>query len=294
MISGSDPLAQLAPGETPAMPELTGFLHLIDVFHAREAARADVAGVVLHGRLDGRAELGILADEFGRALFRCSRERSQNGKDVICDTFTSFTDIGRRPYILESPRQTWSGQGMAEPDIEIDPPGEMLELLAFVRDYWLAKRGTYEIPRRADIVPSQLKPYLPNVLLADVVDGGRDFRYRLVGSHLHRSFAGNPTGKLMSEALMPFGPETVRITIDVYASVVRKRLPVTIRAAGSYYAQDFKTVDALLAPLSDNGRDVNMVFGAFEFAWNKDVAVAMTRSGQTEEQDMQRALAAHG
>ena len=56
-----------------------------------------------------------------------------------------------------------------------------------------------------------------------MIDGGQDFRYRLVGSELQRYFAGNPTGKLMSDALAPFGAETVSRTITSYRSVVQRK-----------------------------------------------------------------------
>ena len=180
---------------------------------------------------------------------------------------------------------------MAEQRIEIDPSDEPPALLAFVRDYWFAKRGANGIPRRADISPSELKPHLANVLLADVVDEGRDFRYRLVGSHLHRSFAGNPTGKLMSEILRPFGAETVRRTIDMYAAVIARRGPLRVRTSGSYYAQDLKIVDAILTPLSDDGEEVNMIFGTFQFTWNRDTRDAVQRGSDIEEKEMKQALA---
>jgi hypothetical protein len=179
---------------------------------------------------------------------------------------------------------------MTEQRIEIDPAGEMPELLTFVSDYWTAKRGGREIPRRADIVPSELKPRLSDILLVDVVDGGRDFRYRLVGSRLHRSFSGNPTGKLMSETLLNFGRETVRLTIDTYAMVIAKRRPVRIRTPGSAYAQDLKTVNAILAPLSDDGVNVNMIFGAFQFVWNRAMTAAVARADDAEELEMKKVL----
>ena len=180
---------------------------------------------------------------------------------------------------------------MAAPPIEFDPSDEPPKLLSAVRDYWFAKRGAGDMPRRADILPSELKPYLPNILLADVVDGGRDFRYRLVGRHLQPSFAANPTGKLMSEVLEPFGAETVRNTIAAYSAVIVRRAPLRMRADGSYFAQGWKIVEAILAPLSDDGIDVNMIFGTFQFVWTKPLREAI-RNGDAEAREMERVLAA--
>lgn len=158
---------------------------------------------------------------------------------------------------------------MAKDDVRIDPVTAEPELLAFVRDYWQRRRGQRAMPGRLDILPFDMKPHLPSILLADVVDGGRDFRYRLVGSHLQRYFDGNPTGKLMSESLGVFGPDTVNRTLDVYRGVVARRAPLRASGAGAFFAQEPKHFDALLTPLSDDGATVNMIFGTFQFVWRK-------------------------
>ena len=162
---------------------------------------------------------------------------------------------------------------MAEPRVEYDPDDSEPKLLGFVRRYWHERCSGNAMPRRQDIAPSDLKAHLRHILLADVIDGGMDFRYRLVGTELQRYFEGNPSGRLMSEALAPFGPGTVSRTITTYRSVVQRKKPLRIRGAGALYNQDAKTFDALLAPLSDGGETANMVFGAFLFEWDGSAAV---------------------
>jgi hypothetical protein len=89
--------------------------------------------------------------------------------------------------------------------VEIDRPEQWPAVLAFVRDYWQAKRGSRAMPGRNDISPAQLKLQLPQILLVDVVGDGVDFRYRLVGSRLRDFFQSEPSGQLMSETIAPFG-----------------------------------------------------------------------------------------
>ena len=179
---------------------------------------------------------------------------------------------------------------MAGADVEIDPSAKEPERLTFVRNYWERLRGARAMPSRMDITPWDMKAHLPHVLLADVVEGGADFRYRLVGSQLHRYFAGNPTGKLMSETLAGFGRETVERTIKTYDAVAARRAPLRIRGAGSIYAQGPKLFDAMLTPLSDDGVNVNMIFGAFVFMWDKEFEFA--RGNDAEQREMERVL--HG
>src|SRR3981189_854326 len=87
------------------------------------------------------------------------------------------------------------------PNVEIDSFSDWPGVLSSVRDYWLEKRGTRSMPRRSDISPAQLKLQLPHILLADVIDGGVDFRYRLVGMQLLPFFHSEPSGSLMSAAI---------------------------------------------------------------------------------------------
>ncbi|HJW41898.1 MAG TPA: PAS domain-containing protein [Rhizomicrobium sp.] len=157
---------------------------------------------------------------------------------------------------------------MAAPRFELNPQSEEPVLLADLRRYWERKRGSRAMPSRGQVVPSEIKNLLPFVVLVDVVDGGADFRYRLVGSQLHAYFPAQPTGRLVSEALLPFGADTVAATLDVYRRVVAQRQPLRIRGDGAWYAQDPKFFEAILTPLSEDGASANMIFGVFKFVWD--------------------------
>jgi hypothetical protein len=152
--------------------------------------------------------------------------------------------------------------------VEIDRIAAWPKPLSRVRDYWLEKRGKCAMPSRSDISPRELKAELPSILLADVVENGADFRYRLVGTHLREFFYSEPSGKLMSEALLPFGEATVSATLQTYRNVMERRNPMRITGSGSLYGQEPKHFDALLAPLSDDGETVNMILGSFIFVWD--------------------------
>lgn len=181
---------------------------------------------------------------------------------------------------------------MAGPDIQYDPNVEEPLLLGSLRNYWLAQRGSDAMPRRADISPSDMRGYLGNILLADVVDGGMDFRYRLVGGELQRYFRGNPTGKLMSEALLPFGRETATRTIHTYASAMARRAPLRVRGSGAFFGQDAKLFDALLTPLSDDGATVNMILATFLFEWDFQSKRAVPGLVEPDEVALARVLCA--
>ena len=64
--------------------------------------------------------------------------------------------------------------------------------------YWSEKRNARSYPMRSDIAPEEIKRLLPFVLLLDVLDEGRHFRFRLVGTDAASGI--DPTGRLLHEA----------------------------------------------------------------------------------------------
>ena len=57
-----------------------------------------------------------------------------------------------------------------------------LPLIKQLVAYWEKKRGMRLAPCRADVDPVELRMHLPNIFMVDVLDGGADFRYRLIGA----------------------------------------------------------------------------------------------------------------
>jgi hypothetical protein len=165
------------------------------------------------------------------------------------------------------------------PGLELQPQSKPPQLIAAVCAYWERKRGTAAWPRRQDILPAEIKQWLPRVLLVEAIDGGADFRYRLAGSQLREFFPVEPSGKIMSEVLAPFGKATVRKTLETYRSVLSMREPLRIKGDGAWYEQSLKYFEAVLAPLSEDGVTVNMIFGAFDFLWARVEAATREPAG---------------
>jgi len=181
---------------------------------------------------------------------------------------------------------------MASPQIVYDPDLDEPAPLEFLREYWQTQRGARVMPRRRDIAPAHMKAQLPNVLLCDVMLAGEDFRYRVVGSELQRYFKSNPTGKPMSEALIPFGADTAKLTLETYRMVLARRAPLRIRGTGALYDQTAKYFDALLAPLGDDGMVANMILGTFVFGWDFEIVRNHAGIIEPDETALARALSA--
>jgi hypothetical protein len=130
------------------------------------------------------------------------------------------------------------------------------ETVRAMHAYWLAKRGARAMPRRADIDPTEIRAFLPLMLLVDVTDDERRFVYRLAGTSEVAERGSDPTGKSVAEAFFGGSREEA---LGTYEYVVRNRAPFCYRAP--YPAPDgrIETDDIIYLPLSEDGVAVSMV-----------------------------------
>ena len=92
-------------------------------------------------------------------------------------------------------------QGAQGPSVDWDPsPGrDTPEPIRFLLAYWRGRAAGGGIPGMGEIDALALRPALGYIALLDIVDGGRDFRYRLYGTILAAVAGFDMTGRLASE-----------------------------------------------------------------------------------------------
>jgi hypothetical protein len=142
--------------------------------------------------------------------------------------------------------------------LAIEPAGRLADLLV----YW---RGlvTGRLPGRADIDPLDIgASLLPHVFLADVLEGGGRFRWRLIGTHIVTHALTDDTGKDFEVSIAPAMRATI---IEHYRKVVISRRPLCHR--GSFTGRDGRgyRYDRLLLPLAADGMTVDMILGGAVF-----------------------------
>lgn len=122
--------------------------------------------------------------------------------------------------------------------------------------YWREKCGGRSMPSRAEIDPADLKPYLPCIMLVDVVRDARRFVYRLVGTHEVAGRGYDPTGRSVIDA---FYAESLEAGLATYEYVVRERRPFCFR--DPYLTEDNwrEEEDTVYLPLSSDGETVDKV-----------------------------------
>lgn len=145
-------------------------------------------------------------------------------------------------------------------DFRADP------ILREALDYWRRKRGERAMPRRCDIDGAELPFWLlPHVELVDVIEDGRRFRHRLVGTAIVGACGVDLTGKhldeMLSGAALDFAHTVYRAVCDTGRAAFVRSTYGTVKGAPL-------TAHRVLMPLAEQGQAVSMILGAatFEFA----------------------------
>jgi hypothetical protein len=138
-----------------------------------------------------------------------------------------------------------------------DPPAISHPLLRRLLAMWEAKCGDRMMPGRADFDVFELKDWLGNLMLIEVLDGAVEFRYRLYGSVLASYYGRDLTGKLTAAIL----PETRDIVRREYAQVCAARRPMMVERTRSV-KHSMRLVAKLILPLAADGVTVDMILVA--------------------------------
>ena len=133
------------------------------------------------------------------------------------------------------------------------------EKLRDIYRYWRGKCRDGALPSRADLDPMEILPaLLPHVFLVDVVDGGRDFRYRLLGTHIVESVGFEFTGQLVGEFMRGRMEE---LQARDYHTLFESREPQHVIGNMVAFGRDYMRYERVMCPLSSDGEAIDMVFG---------------------------------
>jgi hypothetical protein len=130
------------------------------------------------------------------------------------------------------------------------------ESIRTLHDYWRRKAGKRSMPSRADIDPSEIKPFLSSIILVDVVPDARRFVYRLTGTSEVAERGYDPTGKTVAESHYGGSAEE---TLSYYQYPVDHRAPYCWRDPFPGPDGRIETEDIIYLPLSEDDDTVNMI-----------------------------------
>ncbi len=122
--------------------------------------------------------------------------------------------------------------------------------------YWDGKRAGRPMPSRKDIDPVDMKPWLAAMMLVDVGWSPLHFTYRLVGTMEVAARGYDPTGKSVETSY--FGPTAQGALWNYRTVAIHKTLVYEEEFLQSDEAR-LKELGVIFLPLSENGKDVNMI-----------------------------------
>lgn len=135
--------------------------------------------------------------------------------------------------------------------------------------YFERKRGGREMLDRADIDPVEIARFMPNMIITEAVDEGRDFRTRLFGTALVELLGEERTGKLLSEfaeegtAYSSRNPESVqRRWTYITQKAFFGRKPVFVKVPFAASQRLYLVGHCLSVPMTAGGTEPEQVVGA--------------------------------
>lgn len=101
----------------------------------------------------------------------------------------------------DNARQYFERNGLTVPHVAWQPDVAQTSTIPIqlTYEYWKSFRTTDSIPGIDTIDPIELRASLGRIAILDVVEGGRDFRYRLFGSILASNLGRDLTGTCVSQ-----------------------------------------------------------------------------------------------
>jgi hypothetical protein len=138
-------------------------------------------------------------------------------------------------------------------------------ILSSLKAYWDEKRGSRPMPARADLRPADMREHLPWIVLIDVLHGGAEFRYRLIGTLITQYFKTDSTGQTVTEAWASQGEEGVQGVLSILRSTIQNKVVMRCYGETGWNTIGLENFDSVYLPLSDDGETVNMILHAFVF-----------------------------
>tara|TARA_R110000868_G_scaffold167895_4_gene402394 strand:- start:61 stop:570 length:510 start_codon:yes stop_codon:yes gene_type:complete len=137
---------------------------------------------------------------------------------------------------------------------------------ARLADYWHQKRGSRAMPDRSDIIPGDIVSLLPNIVIYDVIDEGRDYRVRIFGTALVNLVGEERTGMLVSEfgakCVPPTDAEAVRRRwMDSMTAAYTSGQPAFVTGRMSSSLRPYIVWHGASCPLSDGSGKATQIIG---------------------------------
>lgn len=144
-------------------------------------------------------------------------------------------------------------EGGADGMVSIDSP-----LLRDLYDYWAARVTRQHLPSRAQLDPVDIPHLLSSLVLIDVEDRPRRYRYRLVGTRIVDWFKRDFTGCYLGD--MGNVGQDDELLHRCYSEAVDARAPLVDLNCTPHFDRPYRSYERLILPLEDHATQrINML-----------------------------------
>jgi hypothetical protein len=142
------------------------------------------------------------------------------------------------------------------------PSAEPLRQLA---EYWRSKCSGAVLPSRQSIEPAEIVRHLPWIFMADVIEGGTDYRYRLLGTGIVSANYRDATGRSFRE-LYGADPAKLAGARLGFDQALATAAPVFTHGR-AFWRPDwaFDHFESAFFPLATDGAAIDIIFGELAY-----------------------------
>lgn len=144
--------------------------------------------------------------------------------------------------------------------VELDPELRFTEpRLARAVDWWQERCAALgHLPGRQHVDPAEWPGLLAHLYLIDVLDGGRRYRWRLIGTTVVELAGRDVTGRFMDDL---YDAATYGDATKSYATVIETRRPLRSFGTLAFTGRDYSGFDSVEVPLAADGRNIDLILG---------------------------------
>ncbi len=137
------------------------------------------------------------------------------------------------------------------------------EMVRRFHQFWLSRCKDGRLPRKSDMDPVEMGPFLSNILLTEVHGEPLDFKYRIIGEEIIARL-GNMTGKRVRETAL------INVTGSAYqnyCAVVQSKQPQFLEGAVITAFKNDRPylISRVHCPLSSDGETVDFIISYLSF-----------------------------
>jgi hypothetical protein len=145
-----------------------------------------------------------------------------------------------------------------------DPEQLVSERLQRLLAYWTSLKGTRLAPARSELNPADMRDQLGWIWLMDVLDGGEDFRFRMGGDRIIQFFGQRLAGATLNDVAAQYPEFFGRFRNLVHLATYSGKPASGGPSQTAYEPRAYLEVEALMLPLSDDGKSVTGLLGGIE------------------------------